>query len=246
MLEHHTLHACERRNPAFVVISLNACYCRQGGWAAPGAISAATIISPLQTSTPASTLGSAATSAPTHLASNALLPLSYWYGHAETRRIPLLMDRLIRNLGENVWERLDGDMEGGSLSSVSGRVLTSHSWSGRVSGLIVDTPSSFAASSSTGSDHRHGLIKACVDAFRSENTSAPGPKSTTDTRCCFSQRHPRRGPRKTQCGDAADVRQPHSRGQDSEIWRRKCRFVRAPPVWGVTRNPLTHPPLFLA
>ncbi|KAI0950043.1 Cleavage polyadenylation factor subunit clp1 [Taiwanofungus camphoratus] len=120
----------------------------EGGWAAPGAISAATIISPLQTSTPASTLGSAATSAPTHLASNALLPLSYWYGHAETRRNALLMDRLIRNLGENVGERLDGDMEG------------------RVSGLIVDTPSSFAASSSTGSDHRHGLIKACVDAFR--------------------------------------------------------------------------------
>ena len=79
-----------------------------------------------------------------------MLPLAYWYGHAETKRNPLLMDRLIRNLGENIAERWDHDPEG------------------RVAGLIVDTPASFAASSGAANEHRHALIKACVDAFRSE------------------------------------------------------------------------------
>jgi polyribonucleotide 5'-hydroxyl-kinase len=46
------------------------------------------------------------------LSSNALLPLVYWYGHPEIKRNPLLMDRLIRILGENVTERLEGDSEG--------------------------------------------------------------------------------------------------------------------------------------
>jgi polyribonucleotide 5'-hydroxyl-kinase len=46
------------------------------------------------------------------LSSNALLPLVYWYGHPEIKRNPLLMDRLIRNLGENVVERHDRDPEG--------------------------------------------------------------------------------------------------------------------------------------
>ncbi|OCH84996.1 Clp1-domain-containing protein [Obba rivulosa] len=120
----------------------------EGGWAMPGAISAAPITSPIQTSSPASSLGSAATSAPMHLSSNSLVPIAYWYGHAETRRNPFLLDRLIRNLGENVSERLDSDAEG------------------RASGIIVDTPSSFAASSGGTNDHRQMLIKACVDAFR--------------------------------------------------------------------------------
>ncbi|KAI0807663.1 Pre-mRNA cleavage complex II protein Clp1-domain-containing protein [Fomes fomentarius] len=120
----------------------------EGGWAVPGAISAASIAAPLQTSTPASPLGTVATSAPNHIASNALLPLSYWYGHAEMRRNPLLLDRLIRNLGENIRDRYEGDTA-----------------EGRCSGLFVDTPSSFAASSGTGSDHRVTMIKACVDAF---------------------------------------------------------------------------------
>ncbi|KAI0665305.1 hypothetical protein C8Q70DRAFT_943580 [Cubamyces menziesii] len=119
----------------------------EGGWAVPGAISAASISAPIQTSTPANPLGSVATSAPNHVSSNALLPLSYWYGHAEMRRNPLLMDRLIRNLGENIRDRWENDTIG------------------RSSGLIVDTPSSFAASSGTGSDHRLTMIKACVDAF---------------------------------------------------------------------------------
>ena len=78
----------------------------------PGAISSVSITSPVQTSSPASTLGSAATSAPMHMTSNSLVPITYWYGHAETKRNPLLLDRLIRNLGGNVAERLDSDAEG--------------------------------------------------------------------------------------------------------------------------------------
>jgi polyribonucleotide 5'-hydroxyl-kinase len=78
----------------------------------PGAISVAPIHSPLPTFSPASPLGSAATSAPTTLSSNALLPLVYWYGHTETKTNPLLMDRLIRNMGENVNEKYDVDAEG--------------------------------------------------------------------------------------------------------------------------------------
>jgi polyribonucleotide 5'-hydroxyl-kinase len=121
----------------------------EGGWTIPGTISAVPVTAPLGTFSPASTLGSAATSAPTILSSNALLPLVYWYGHPEIKRNPLLLDRLIRNLGENVIERHDLDSEG------------------RASGLIVDTPSSFASSpSSTSADHRQTLIRACVDAFR--------------------------------------------------------------------------------
>lgn len=46
------------------------------------------------------------------LTSNALLPLVYWYGHPEIKRNPLLMDRLIRNLGENMNDRFERDSEG--------------------------------------------------------------------------------------------------------------------------------------
>ena len=63
----------------------------------------------IPTQTPANPLGSTATSAPTVLSSSALLPLVYWYGHAEARQNPLLLDRLIRNLGENVTSRQDND-----------------------------------------------------------------------------------------------------------------------------------------
>ncbi|KAK7693831.1 Cleavage polyadenylation factor subunit clp1 [Cerrena zonata] len=120
----------------------------EGGPMLPGTLSATPIPTPIQTSTPAHTLGSSATTAPTHMASNSLMPFGYWYGHAEIKRNPLLMDRLIRNLGVNIWDRWDVDMIG------------------RSSGLIVDTPASFAANSGPNSDHRQSLIKACVDAFR--------------------------------------------------------------------------------
>ncbi|KAL4077286.1 hypothetical protein V8B97DRAFT_2004165 [Scleroderma yunnanense] len=119
----------------------------QGAWTVPGTISAAVVSSPLVTASPVSPLGSSATSASTVLASNALTPLVYWYGHSDTKRNPLLLDRLIRNLGECVAEKHDNDPEA------------------RASGLLVDTPSSLA--SGTGSaDNRHSLIKACIDAFR--------------------------------------------------------------------------------
>ncbi|KAF9014076.1 Pre-mRNA cleavage complex II protein Clp1-domain-containing protein [Cyathus striatus] len=119
----------------------------EGGWAVPGAVSVAAVSGPIPTYSAASSLGSAATSAPMAMSSNALTPLVYWYGHAETKRNPLLMDRLIRNLGENINDRWELNAEG------------------RASGLIVDTPSSFASGPGA-SDHRHKLIKACVDAFR--------------------------------------------------------------------------------
>lgn len=85
----------------------------QGGWSVPGAISVAPVHSPLPTCSPANPLGSAATSAPTALSSNALLPLLYWYGHVEAKRNPLLIDRLIRNLGENINDKYEVDAEGG-------------------------------------------------------------------------------------------------------------------------------------
>ncbi|KAJ6502225.1 Pre-mRNA cleavage complex II protein Clp1-domain-containing protein [Mycena sanguinolenta] len=119
----------------------------EGGWAAPGALSVAPVHSPLPTCSPASPLGAAATSAPTALSSNALLPLAYWYGHAETKRNPLLVERVIRNIGENINDKYQVDLEG------------------RTAGLIVDTPSSFASGSGS-NDERQRLIKACVDAFK--------------------------------------------------------------------------------
>ncbi|KAI0332555.1 hypothetical protein GY45DRAFT_1320756 [Cubamyces sp. BRFM 1775] len=142
ILANYTVRAGQNWAPMLVNVDPS-----EGGWAVPGAISAASISAPIQTSTPAYPLGTVATSAPSHVPSNALLPLSYWYGHAEMRRNPLLLDRLIRNLGENIRDRWENDIIG------------------RSSGLIVDTPSSLAASSGTGSDHRLTMIKACVDAF---------------------------------------------------------------------------------
>ncbi|KAH9996872.1 Pre-mRNA cleavage complex II protein Clp1-domain-containing protein [Russula vinacea] len=111
----------------------------EGGWTVPGTVSAVPVTAPLGTASPANPLGSAATSAPSILSSNALLPL--------IKRNPLLMDRLIRILGENVTERLEGDSDG------------------RASGIIVDTPSSFASSPSSTStpDHRQTLIRAQRD-----------------------------------------------------------------------------------
>lgn len=75
-------------------------------------MAAAAITAPLQTATAASPLGAVTTSAPNHVSSNGLLPLSYWYGHAEMKRNPLLMERLIRNLGENIRDRWEHDVPG--------------------------------------------------------------------------------------------------------------------------------------
>lgn len=84
----------------------------QAAWSIPGTISAAVVRSPIGTASSANPLGSAATSAPTALASNALIPLTYWYGHPDTKSNPQLLDRLIRNLGVNVLERQDLDPQG--------------------------------------------------------------------------------------------------------------------------------------
>ncbi|THU84917.1 Clp1-domain-containing protein [Dendrothele bispora CBS 962.96] len=120
----------------------------EGGWAVPGALSAAAISGPIATCSTANPLGSAATSAPTTLASNALLPFAYWYGHDDTKKNSLLMDRLIRNLGMHIDDRLGNDPEG------------------RTAGVIVDTPSSFASGPGATTEHRQKLIKACIDAFQ--------------------------------------------------------------------------------
>ena len=85
----------------------------QGAWTVPGTISATAVSSPIATASPVNPLGSSATSALTVLASNALTPLVYWYGYSDTRRNPLLLDRLIRNLGEGIFEKHDNDPEGG-------------------------------------------------------------------------------------------------------------------------------------
>ncbi|KAL0946785.1 hypothetical protein HGRIS_012958 [Hohenbuehelia grisea] len=119
----------------------------EGGWVVPGTISAAPVHSPIATYSPANPLGSAATSAPMVLSSNALVPLVYWYGHPSINRNHLLMERLVRTLGHHVDYKWDADPEC------------------RVSGLIVDTPASFASSSSA-VDHRHQVIKSCVESFK--------------------------------------------------------------------------------
>ena len=84
----------------------------KGGWASPGALSVSPVHGPIASGSPANPLGSAATTAPMALSSNALLPLVYWYGHPEITRNPLLMDRLIRNLGENMSDRFENYPEG--------------------------------------------------------------------------------------------------------------------------------------
>ncbi|KIY70120.1 hypothetical protein CYLTODRAFT_488383 [Cylindrobasidium torrendii FP15055 ss-10] len=120
----------------------------EGGWAAPGAIGVAPISTPIPTCSPSNVLGTASTSAPTVLSSNALLPLGYWYGHAEVSRNPLLLEQLINNLGENVKQRQKND----ELGSIAG--------------IIVDTPSAFGGGPASTNVMRQRLIKTTIDAFK--------------------------------------------------------------------------------
>ncbi|KAF8463804.1 Pre-mRNA cleavage complex II protein Clp1-domain-containing protein [Gautieria morchelliformis] len=122
----------------------------EGGWTVPGTISACPVNMPIPTSSPENPLGSSATSAPTALTSSALLPLVYWFGHVEARRNPKLMDRLIQTLAKQVNARLQNDP------------------AGSVSGLIIDTPASFAAqlNGKSGSGEKYAFIKTCVDLFK--------------------------------------------------------------------------------
>ena len=95
----------------------------------PGTISVAPVYGPIPTSSPANPLGTASTTAPLSLSSNKLLPLSYWYGHSDTKRNPLLMDRLIRNLGENISDRFELDSEGQSHHGTRPLVTFTESYS---------------------------------------------------------------------------------------------------------------------
>jgi len=116
----------------------------EGGWTVPGTISACPITMPIPTSSPANPLGSTATTAPTALTTSALLPLVFWYGHADTKRNTQLYERLLADLGEAVRVRFKADP------------MT------RVAGLFLDTPASFATS--TG-DNKFSLVQTCVEAF---------------------------------------------------------------------------------
>jgi polyribonucleotide 5'-hydroxyl-kinase len=125
-------------------------------------MSACSISAPIPTSSPAHTLGSTATSAPTSLASSALVPLAYWFGHTHLRGREALAQRLIRNLAESVEIRLSSD-EAGMLLSPPRHDLIYSNRSARASGVFIDTPSSFAVA---GADHKYTLVQACVEAFR--------------------------------------------------------------------------------
>ncbi|KZV85518.1 Clp1-domain-containing protein [Exidia glandulosa HHB12029] len=122
----------------------------EGAWTIPGTLSACPISDPIPTSTPAHPFGTTATSAPTTTTSAALVPVTFWFGHMETKRNPKLMDRLIKRLAIGVDARIE------------------HDPIAKISGVIIDTPANFAAAASnTGpTDVKHPMVKACVDEFR--------------------------------------------------------------------------------
>lgn len=142
----------------------------QGGWTVPGTISACPVNMPIPTSSPENPLGSSATSAPTALTSSALLPLVYWFGHVETRRNPKLMDRLIQNLAGKVNARLRNDSPGSSGYMVTRMAVNKMVHTGSMSGLIIDTPASYATpqNGKSGSGEKYAFIKTCVDLFKSQ------------------------------------------------------------------------------
>ncbi|KAF5358007.1 hypothetical protein D9756_001285 [Leucocoprinus leucothites] len=143
ILVNYCVRAGQGWSPILVNVDPN-----DGGWAVPGALSAAAVHDPIHTYSAATSLGSAATTAPMSLASNTLFPLVYWYGHADSKRNPKLMERLIRNIGENLEERFDQKPEN------------------KASGCIVDTPALFSSGPAATAEARQRLIRACVDAFR--------------------------------------------------------------------------------
>ncbi|KAF9447863.1 hypothetical protein P691DRAFT_670597 [Macrolepiota fuliginosa MF-IS2] len=143
ILTNYCVRAGQGWSPILVNIDPN-----DGGWAAPGALSAAAVHDPIHTYSAATPLGSAATTAPMSLNSNTLFPLVYWYGHADAKRNPQLMERLVRNIGENMDERFDKKAEA------------------KASGCIVDSPALFSSGPAATTEVRQRLIKACVDAFK--------------------------------------------------------------------------------
>ncbi|KAF8323070.1 Clp1-domain-containing protein [Clavulina sp. PMI_390] len=120
-----------------------------GGFTVPGTVSAASIASPLLASSPSSSLGSTATTAPTASASS-LLPLVHWFGYDEARQSPNLLRRRVQDLAEQVEQRMQRD---------------DHA---RVSGLIIDSSAAFssAAPFGPGGEQKYPLIQMAVEAFR--------------------------------------------------------------------------------
>ena len=110
ILANYAVRAGQGWTPMYVNLDTS-----EGGWTVPGTISACPIETPIPTQTPANPLGSTTTSAPAALSSTSLLPLVYWFGHDEVRQNPRLMERLIRNLGENVTARHQKDQIGAGL-----------------------------------------------------------------------------------------------------------------------------------
>ena len=69
--------------------------------------------SPILTTSPASALGTTATTAPTTATSSPnLLPLVYWFGFEEPKKSPALMERRVQELAEQVNQRLKYDAFG--------------------------------------------------------------------------------------------------------------------------------------
>ncbi|KAF9506638.1 hypothetical protein BS47DRAFT_1378074 [Hydnum rufescens UP504] len=120
-----------------------------GGHTVPGTLSATSVSSPLLASSPASTLGSTATSAPTALSSSALMPLIYWFGFAQPKKSPILMERRMLELAEQVSQRQKLDPLG------------------HASGVIIDSSASFASAAPFGGsgDQKYPLVKSAVDTF---------------------------------------------------------------------------------
>lgn len=100
---------CSHLYPLISISFFNPSLLLKGGWTVPGTVSACPITMPIPTSTPTNTLGSTVTTAPTALTTSALLPLVFWYGHADTKRNPRLYERLVIDLGEAVKARLKAD-----------------------------------------------------------------------------------------------------------------------------------------
>lgn len=123
--------------------------------------------------------------------------------------------------------------------SKSNCILTrTETFAAKSSGIIVDTPSSFATGiAGAPSDKKYALVKTCVDAF-SSSSHLQLLLSTGKLQVLIhsffhlfillsiwmlSQRHSRRRPRKTQRRDAACIRPAHHCCQSAEI--RRCTFT---------------------
>jgi hypothetical protein len=71
------------------------------------------VSSPILATSPASVLGTTATTAPiTATFSPSLLPLVYWFGFEEPKKSPVLMERRVQELAEQVNQRLKYDAFG--------------------------------------------------------------------------------------------------------------------------------------